>query len=536
MLVLRVSEKMSGTSGIEPMSQDARSQNVAPPATPMFVGWSTKDSVLNGVPSILAAIEVAVAVSAYWAVAIYLETSTHLWVSVCVAPLLLLRSDQSIALGVTWMENYVGAFSAPPAQSVSQSIQFWLGWFAGLIAAAFTAFILTSHWVLSHAIPALFLREIIVGAFSLQIGMAAAVATVGGQTRLEERKRRRTMVVLTILSVAIAIAAGAAARDVATGGAAIVARTIGAATGAMALVIAITKASQHNFEIPMMPGILAGCWLRTLAIRFTATALHLRPGFQSLPGNFVQNLFVVDFRHRAELLPGYDREELFTSDGVIRKVNEDRKLQDFVIGAMYFCILFIPAYCYRLSIKSTCWLYLPLVYIASERDFALSPEHLLARLQKTPKEWLRRLLALATLSGFIFTTFLGSLTAKPLDLLGAKLVSPVEFLFLIDINTVKPWQFFNLVGAIITVYLYFAAGDVRVDYVYSRDQHSHASLTQKVQWLKMLMRTRNVSSAILILILGVHALLLLSPVIRYLPAPILSALRSFYGDYMPAVS
>jgi hypothetical protein len=56
-------------------------------------------SVTDGIPSVLAALEVVVAVGAYWAIAIYFETTTHLWVSICVAPLLLLRSDQSIAIG-----------------------------------------------------------------------------------------------------------------------------------------------------------------------------------------------------------------------------------------------------------------------------------------------------------------------------------------------------------------------------------------------------------------------------------------------------
>jgi hypothetical protein len=68
--------------------------------TKRFVWWSTDKSVADSVPS--AALETVVAVGAYWAIAIYFETTTHLWVSICVAPLLLLRSDQSIAVGARW--------------------------------------------------------------------------------------------------------------------------------------------------------------------------------------------------------------------------------------------------------------------------------------------------------------------------------------------------------------------------------------------------------------------------------------------------
>src|SRR5262249_8275839 len=61
-------------------------------------------SVAEGIPSTLAAPEVVVAVAAYWAIAIYFETTTRLWVSICVAPLLLLRCEQSVALGAWWVD------------------------------------------------------------------------------------------------------------------------------------------------------------------------------------------------------------------------------------------------------------------------------------------------------------------------------------------------------------------------------------------------------------------------------------------------
>ena len=63
-------------------------------------------------------------------------------------------------------------------------------------------------------------------------------------------------------------------------------------------------------------------------------------------------------------------------------------------------VLFVPAYLYRLSIKSTCWLYLPLVYIASERDLALTPAHFVDRLIRGGWEWWRRILAILTLIAF----------------------------------------------------------------------------------------------------------------------------------------
>jgi hypothetical protein len=63
-----------------------------------FVWWSTEKSVADGVPSVLAALEVEVAVALIGRLRSISETTTHLGVRICVAPLLPLRSEQSIAL------------------------------------------------------------------------------------------------------------------------------------------------------------------------------------------------------------------------------------------------------------------------------------------------------------------------------------------------------------------------------------------------------------------------------------------------------
>ena len=51
--------------------------------------------------------------------------------------------------------------------------------------------------------------------------------------------------------------------------------------------------------------------------------------------------------------------------------------------------------------------------------------------------------------------------------------------------------------------------------------------------MKVLMRARDVSSAILVVILFIHTLLVFSPIMAYLPAYVLRSLRAFYGEYMP---
>src|SRR5256885_9754333 len=70
------------------------------------VWWSTHESIAAEVPSVTAIIETILAVLLYWWIAIHLGTYAHLLLGVCVAPLVLLRSDASVAMGLAWFEDW----------------------------------------------------------------------------------------------------------------------------------------------------------------------------------------------------------------------------------------------------------------------------------------------------------------------------------------------------------------------------------------------------------------------------------------------
>ncbi|MBT8421368.1 MAG: hypothetical protein KJO08_11000, partial [Gammaproteobacteria bacterium] len=63
---------------------------------------STPDSVEKNEPTVLAIVETVLAVAAYWGIAWWFDTHWHLLFSICVAPLLLLRSPESTEEGVRW--------------------------------------------------------------------------------------------------------------------------------------------------------------------------------------------------------------------------------------------------------------------------------------------------------------------------------------------------------------------------------------------------------------------------------------------------
>jgi|GEM_PF-2929766 len=67
-----------------------------------FVWWSTPESRAAGRISVLAIAETFFAVALYWWIAFHFDTHLHLVTSLLVAPLLLLRSEKSIEVGVDW--------------------------------------------------------------------------------------------------------------------------------------------------------------------------------------------------------------------------------------------------------------------------------------------------------------------------------------------------------------------------------------------------------------------------------------------------
>ena len=103
-----------------------------------IVPWSTEETVRARIWSALAIFEVVLAVAAYWAFAAYFGTFVPILVSALFAPLLLLRSDQSVALGVKWFRAYTsraGEFTDAELGVIIRSRWFWAAALADLAAA-----------------------------------------------------------------------------------------------------------------------------------------------------------------------------------------------------------------------------------------------------------------------------------------------------------------------------------------------------------------------------------------------------------------
>lgn len=109
--------------------------------------------------------------------------------------------------------------------------------------------------------------------------------------------------------------------------------------------------------------------LVAISIRLLASLRHLFfKGICALPNNWWETVVLTDCTIAPELLPGIGEAE------TDRKLSTWLRSKSFDLDVTLWnrtaqltaaLLLFAPAPLYRYSIKSTCWLYLPLVYLVS---------------------------------------------------------------------------------------------------------------------------------------------------------------------------
>jgi hypothetical protein len=524
--------------------------------TPMCAWHSTATSVEAGTVSALAAAEVIIAISLYWVFAIQFQTQTHLWISIVVAPLLLLRSDASIALGVKCFEQYIDdtfAFGLLPKEK-SRSGRFWVALILALTATTFSAYSLARLWLQGLDDAATILLSLTIGYSATQIGLAIDVAGSAKALAAVAERKADTAIAGAMITAATALGVSASGANtvavisaaLATSMLALIGVLRGPATLAAAVDrvrnemrgdtrgIAIMRAAIETAPLAIAafaPGFYFGGWIRSVATRITATVRHLWSGAVAMPDNWWRTLFVVDLLYPPELIPGYTRSDFFTISYFTERIKQSENIIEQFICSGALVILYAPAYLYRLSIKSTCWFYFPLVYIMRAPWYAAKPALLGDILWRDPREWWRRFLALLTVCGVVASN-LTSLTGIRHSL-PAVVVSPLEYVFLIDLAAVKPWQWFNLASAAITIVIFAYIGQFRIIIHHAtKDETLKKTVGNYALWLEYAVRLRNVSTGFFFLIATVHALLWLSPIQDHLPGYILKLLHTFYGSAM----
>jgi hypothetical protein len=457
-----------------------------------FVWRSTEASLLSGNISILATTEVLVAVVCYWFIILPAGSTVAtlpLWAAVLFAPLALLRSRESVKLGVQWFENPSWFMDDLP-EEWWYSRNVWIFLLAPTVLLVSLKYFLELLGVkgLSGTNP------YIVALASLCVNLVIAV-------------KRPPKIFMVGLSGFIS----------------------GAAAGFLASVsiwVVITS-SFLCVLLSLLTGWFLPIWIRAVTVRIGATLWNVWAGFLSLPDNFRKVLFSTDAFTKVELVP---ESELFAED-MLRDLTSEEKGSAYRIStALMLSLHFrIPVWFYRLSIKSTFWLYLPILYIVRQPVIANSPRWLLDRLFETPWEQVRRWLAgitVITTTAFLFWKLIEGDFSLP------EVISFLEYFVLVDYSLIKPWHWLSIASSAITLLgLWLWAGHVRTDLNHTKEGTGHwRSIVARAVWLERLVRIRNVLSVLWIGLAIGHLITLRASgwVSSFLPSHWTKALREFY--------
>ncbi|MBF0455552.1 MAG: hypothetical protein HQL72_12150 [Magnetococcales bacterium] len=472
---------------------------------------STPESVENGEPTVLAIIETVLAVTLYWWLAWAFDTHIHLLASIIVAPFLLLRSPESIKRGLEWFVGYM--YDEKEISPLRTPITFF-----GVVLFAFSIAYLCTEMVSNNFLStwsswSSFGHDILIGFFALMVEFMVAFAILG-----ERAKKMPFVVALLIVGIF-----GIGIEVVGALGILVAILIIGGALNSMAAGAIFLL---PIFSIPVGVGI----WFRSIFVRFFATARHPIAGIISFGNNWRQIVWAVDSKHFPEIVPelGSQTENLSLKKFLQYVQSEDWNKR--YISLVSYPIIFIPTMFYRWSLKSTCWLYLPLVYLISKTNG--QSEFLVSTLHRSRGESARIWLALAVILSTVVTTFSYSQFAT-LKEAYANIPVPV-YLWAFNLGDLAPWQWFSLVGAFMTGIIYFYVDRVVISWNLLKEREEKAR-PNPVQANRLLWfaRLRSISSVLAIFMaLGYAGLVFLEIHTQQLPGW-LSFLDLIYGPYLP---
>lgn len=535
------------------MPDDADTSHTLPTTARSWVWHATLASRAAGKVSVLACVETVFAVALYWWIAIKWDTHWHLLSSVFIAPLLLLRSPESMKLGAQWFLSDWFGFKDYDDWSVLKrkiwaavvcgfsiigsylaafwSREFWFsdltGWHMFGVAVVLGAASIAVSVAVSGALVAL-----VAGGGSLDVAIVGVAGSVGGVLATLQLGAW-TAFAGVVLGIVLAAFFGAAALLIVLAVTSIGGGSgFGGKTGAFAFTAKFTEVGVIA-SLLALPGIGIGVALRALLVRLVATTTCLHKGFQQLPRNWCDNNFQIDSSLSAELLPGIREHHLsFTSDGLFSVIlHRNHSVSRLFVAPALALFFFLPAVVYRINIKATCWFWWPLAYLLKP-----IPKADKASQQKQALCWpwdnrMQNLLilvpAVLVVAILIYDHFDPGALAELKN--AAAVPIPLKLLLGMEWAHIPPWHWALLTVEVTGLGMLWIAGNAS-SHKKNANWQSYAQVGMKRDLLLMegLTRVRSLAAKAFML-LGLGMCLISLPEWRkHVPTPVLQRLESFY--------
>jgi hypothetical protein len=322
--------------------------------------WGCSDeSIAVGHISVLAVAEVVAAVALYWWLASHFDWPWMAFIGLIAAPMLLLRSPESVEHGVAMLGRYWNR----KEEALSRWEKIIIALISSLTAGLAVYWLATSwlpgwgfYWRAAALGTIAFVIAIVIAGMNMSAGAGAGAGAMRGA--------------LSGAIVGAGVGAGVAA-GVTAGLATWVAVGVaaGVVLGALGAVRGSNnKAAEETIMMFLAPFLVLGILLRGLLIRWIATLCHLLAGLAHLPQNWRETLLVIDLLHPPELLPQAGRiNSYFTVRSVWRYVIKKpaSNAWEKIFSLMLLLAWYLPALAYRWSLKASAWLWWPLALALS---------------------------------------------------------------------------------------------------------------------------------------------------------------------------
>ncbi|MGB0798914.1 MAG: hypothetical protein ACPGRD_06315, partial [Planktomarina sp.] len=312
-----------------------------------FVWWSSEDSIRNEKISVLACAEVVLSVTAFWWIAWYFDTYVHLWSSLIIAPLVLLRSDKSVLRALVDFNLYLREFNGNKSISANS---------AKGVLCIFSTLLLSLLPILAWFLVTEEKSPLNTATISIYVALFCYSISLHAILMLVYGPRNFGNMIIGLLPVAI-IALMAC---------------IWLLTFDILKSVNLFVAFLASLPLGVYLGGAAGFVLKVLYIRSSATFAYLHEGLPTFVNNWRENLFYIDTKMAPEILP--DPNNYIPSVKLKHLFQTVRRDFGWGIDGVSFrllltslgLIIFVPSMLYRYSIKSTCWFYFPLIYLTAK--------------------------------------------------------------------------------------------------------------------------------------------------------------------------
>ena len=261
------------------------------------------------------------------------------------------------------------------------------------------------------------------------------------------------------------------------------------------------------------PAIILGLYLRAAVTRALSVLFHIPVGLAKFPTNWSTLVLTLDLRSPPELVPGLPNNSLFKIDNWKMRFPVKEAKIVYALLAIALPILYGPSYLFRITLKSTFFIYWPLLFVATvpriykDKDGSLIWDNARGRFMT---DWAAVVIALCAIIVIVSPIYdpsnLATFTrwAEAKDLPHHALLQIVSF----NIWELDLWEWFALLASGITVILFVWANVINTKIRHSSTDRQPKWITLKtIYFLKraqMLFVAVTIATSVLALLWFIH--------------------------------